>query len=112
MSTEQKKSEPVGYVTDRFEQMLRDGHVGIVQRTQTERAPHPIYLGSPPADKLIKALQEASKAEFFEDGLSADLHMANITTLPAAYLAGRNDLLAELLREAGGAGQTTEGNKS
>jgi hypothetical protein len=32
----------------------------------------------------------------FEDGLSADLHDANIFTLTDAYRAGRNDLFIEI----------------
>lgn len=52
-------------------------------------------------EKLRALIQEARDAEFFEDGLSADLHCADITTLPDAYIEGRLNVLDDLSRAIG-----------
>lgn len=56
-------------------------------------------------DVIASALARAKAREFFEDGLSADLHYTGITTIPAAYARGHGDavdeLAAEITREGG-----------
>jgi len=47
-------------------------------------------------DRWKAAYEEARDAELFEDGCEVDLREAKIETLTDAYIAGRQDVLAEI----------------
>ena len=60
----------------------------------------------PPYDRYKAAVDEARTVELFEDGVEADLQEQGITTLTAAYMAGRQALLAEIDERATTPGPT------
>lgn len=92
--------EPVTYSGTRKKARDPDGHVVLQWEMHVPEAR--IFLQSAALalqgdrEKLRALIQEARDAEFFEDGLSADLHCADITTLPDAYIEGRLNVLDDL----------------